>query len=350
LEGPPVAGGCERVVGIRDTVLETVNQVNPVHTNPLGILHGGVALRWMILAATMAAMRVARGYTVLARLDNVFFLKPVTMGDLAVLTAWVEYVGSSSLELTVVLESERAGGSRHVTTVSHMTMVAVDEFLRPRRVGVCINPRGREEEELYSEAERRRGGRPSREERARRVLDTSPPQPIVPGYALSTHKIVNPEDSLAYSVMDASKLMHLMDELAAITAMKYAGGIVVTASIDATDFYAPIRVGEILSINSALTYVGRSSLEVTVKVLKENIQEGSRSHAATSHFTLVHVGRDGRSVPVERLEPVVAGREDVVREARKRREARMERLSFARDKLERLMPVLSRIKGHGTVE
>lgn len=119
---------CSRKYRVRDTVLESVNQVNPGHTNPLGILHGGVALKWMILAATMTAMRIARGYTVLARLDNVFFLKPVKLGDLAVLTSWVDYIGNSSLELTVALESERSNGERSLTTVSHLTMVAVDEL------------------------------------------------------------------------------------------------------------------------------------------------------------------------------------------------------------------------------
>ncbi|MEB3860068.1 MAG: acyl-CoA thioesterase [Desulfurococcales archaeon] len=338
-------GSCNRILRVRDTVLETVNQVNPSHTNPLGILHGGVALRWMILAATMAAMRVARGYTVLARLDNVFFLKPVTLGDLAVVTSWVEYVGRSSLELTVVLESEKPSGERHVTTVSHLTMVAVDETLRPRSVGACISPQGREEEELYSEAERRREARPSKPERTQRALDTSLPKPLVPGYSLSSHRIANPEDSLAYNVVDASKLMHVMDELAAITAMKYARGIVVTASIDATDFYVPIRVGEILGIHSALTYVGRSSLEVTVKVLKDNIGTGETSHAATSYFTLVHVDREGRSLPVREPRHETSASRDMIEEARRRRAARMERLSFIRNRLEELMPIVSRIRG-----
>ena len=341
-----MARECSKTLRIRDTILESVNQVNPGHTNPLGILHGGVALKWMILAATMTAMRVARVYTVLARLDNVFFLKPVRLGDLAVLTSWVDYIGNSSLELTVVLESERSGGGRHLTTVSHLTMVAVDEFLRPRSVGACISPYGREEEELYSEAEKRRRARPSRDERLKKAGDTSLPTPLSPEYSLATHRIVNPEDSLAYNVMDASKLMHLMDELAAITAMRYARGVAVTASIDATDFYTPIRVGEVLQIASALTYVSRSSVEVTVKVLKENPITGEKAHATTSYFTLVHVDERGRSVPVRPFPGDPGALQGILEEARRRRMVRVERLGFVKTRLEKLVPIIGSLKGN----
>ncbi len=328
---------CRRRLSIRDTVFEAVHLVTPTHTNPLGTLHGGVMLRWIITTATMASMRATRGYTVLAHLDNVFFINPVRQGENVTLTAWIDYAGTTSLDLTVYVESEDPStGDRRLTTASHMTMVHVNNELKPEPHGLCITPADDYEEELYREALIRRRERPSRGERAAAARDVTPPKPLIDDISMTTAKLVNPEDTIAYNVMHAGRLMYLMDELAGMTAMRYSKRVVVTAAVDATDFYSPIWVGDILEINAALTYVGRTSMEITLKAIAETPLTGERRHAATSHFTMVALGSDGRPVEVPKPRKP-ASREELAR-AEARRRLRMKRLTFVKERITAFKP------------
>ncbi|MCE4609880.1 MAG: hypothetical protein F7C36_05845, partial [Desulfurococcales archaeon] len=77
---------CKRELSISDTVIETVRLVTNTHINPLGILHGGTVLKWMVTTGSMSAMRVARGPALLVHMDNVFFINPVRLGKNAVIT------------------------------------------------------------------------------------------------------------------------------------------------------------------------------------------------------------------------------------------------------------------------
>ncbi|MEB3774742.1 MAG: acyl-CoA thioesterase [Desulfurococcales archaeon] len=330
---------CRRVYRIKDTLFETVHHITTTHVNPLGTLHGGVMLRWMVTTATMTSMRVVRGYTVLAGLDNVFFLAPLRLGENAVIHGWVDYAGNSSLEVTLLVEAEDPrSGRRRMTTVSHLTMVSVGEDLRPRSHGVCINPASLDEEELFQQALRRRSSRPSKSVRERMALDLEEPRPLLGWARASTHHLVNPEDTIAYNVMHAGRLLYLMDELAGIVAMKYAKGVTVTGAVDATSFYTPVMVGEVLRLDAALTYVGRSSMEITIKAVKENPLEGVKRHTTTSHFTMVHIGADGRSKPVPSFRPEEEWQVDVLREAELRRRLRLERLRFVKERLSMVRP------------
>ncbi len=332
---------CARQYRIRDTVVETLHQVMPTHTNPLGTLHGGVMLRWMVSTATMAAMRVARGYTVLARMDNVFFINPVHLGDTVAIQAWVDLVGRTSMELTVLVEAESpGGGERRLTTVSHLTMVAIDERLKPRIVPACVIPGDPYEESLAGEAERRRRERRNREERLKALSDLEPPKPLYKEYSYTSYRLVNPEDSIAYNIMHAGRLLYQMDELAAITAMKYSRGIVVTASVDATDFYTPIRVGEVLKVYSALTYIGNTSMEVTLKAITLDPLRGAERHAATSYYTMVHIGPDGRPKSVPRFTPEYPWQGELYKQALARKAERMKALRFIRERLKAFKPPL----------
>ncbi|MCE4601678.1 MAG: acyl-CoA thioesterase [Desulfurococcales archaeon] len=332
---------CSRVASIRDTVFETVYHVATTHTNPLGTLHGGVMLRWMVTTATMASMRATRSYTVLAGMDNVFFLSPLRVGENAVIQAWIDYAGTTSLEVTLLVEAEDpVRGERRMTTVSHMTMVSVGEDLRPKPHGLCIDPQGGYEKELFREALRRRSSRPGRDTREREAKNTDKPKPLIKGIEATTHHLVNPEDTIAYNVMHAGRLLYLMDELAGIVAMKYAKGIVVTGAVDATSFYSPIRVGDILRLDAALSYVGRRSMEVTIKAVTRNPFTGEEKHTTTSYFTMIHLAPDGRSAPVPRFEPVEEWQRGLLKEAEARRRLRLERLEFVRSKLSSMWPRL----------
>src|SRR2546427_10892247 len=83
---------------IADTVVEMVQWVFPEHPGAPGQIHGGRMMEWITQAGTLAAVRVARGHVVLGARDDIDFLHPVRVGQIAILRAQVEDVGAASLE------------------------------------------------------------------------------------------------------------------------------------------------------------------------------------------------------------------------------------------------------------
>src|SRR5262245_63363767 len=120
---------------ITDTTVEMVQFVFPEHAGAPGQIHGGRMMQWITQAGTMAAGRVARGTVGLGAMDDIDFLHPVKVGEIAILRAQVEYVGRSSLEVGVRVWGENvATGTRSVTLNSHLVFASVEERGHPRPV------------------------------------------------------------------------------------------------------------------------------------------------------------------------------------------------------------------------
>src|SRR5438093_10268772 len=127
---------------ITDTVVEMVQWVFPEHAGAPGQIHGGRMMEWITQAGTLTAARVARGHVVLGAMDDIDFLHPVRVGEIAILRAQVEYVGTSSLEVGVRVYAENVStGERAVTLNSHLVFVRVDGGAVPRPVADKIVPR-----------------------------------------------------------------------------------------------------------------------------------------------------------------------------------------------------------------
>ena len=137
------------MLSISDTATEMVNWVFPEHAGAPGQIHGGRMMQWIATCGTIAASRVARGNVLLGAMDDIDFLHPVKVGEVAVLRAQVEYVGRCSLEVGVQVfaESPRTG-ERALTLSSHLVFVKVDGAVRPVPVPQGIVPRGADEEVL----------------------------------------------------------------------------------------------------------------------------------------------------------------------------------------------------------
>lgn len=82
-------------------------------------------------------------------------------------------------------------------------------------------------------------------------------------------------------------LLKLLDQVAYACASRYAGCYVVTLSVDQVLFKQPIHVGELVTFLASVNYVGRSSMEVGIKVVAENIQQRSQRHTNSCYFTMV---------------------------------------------------------------
>jgi acyl-CoA hydrolase len=98
-------------------------------------------------------------------------------------------------------------------------------------------------------------------------------------------------------------LMSLVDQAAAVAAIRHAGGPAVTASIDRVDFRERIPVGALVTCVGMVDYVGNSSMEITVEVYAENASTGERRHTHTAHVVFVAIDDRGRPMRVPRLIP-----------------------------------------------
>jgi len=97
-------------------------------------------------------------------------------------------------------------------------------------------------------------------------------------------------------------LMALVDQAAAVAAIRHAGGAV-TASIDRVDFRERIPVGALVTCSATVDYVGRSSMDITVEVFSETVSTGEKRHTHTAHVVFVAIDDQGKPTRVPQLVP-----------------------------------------------
>ena len=116
--------------------------------------------------------------------------------------------------------------------------------------------------------------------------------------------IVLPGDTNAHDTLFGGLLMKHIDETAAISARRHCRGSVVTASNDGVHFHRPIQRDDIVILESYVCSVGRSSMEIFVKILTENSAGISKRHiAAISFLTFVALDENGKPTEVPLVEP-----------------------------------------------
>lgn len=98
-------------------------------------------------------------------------------------------------------------------------------------------------------------------------------------------------------------VLGMMDKTAAVAAIRHARTSCVTASIDRVDFREPIHLGDLVVMHASVNYVGRTSMEVGVRVEAEDLQTGKRRHTNSCYLTFVAVDRNGRPIEVPDLKP-----------------------------------------------
>lgn len=119
-------------------------------------------------------------------------------------------------------------------------------------------------------------------------------------------------------------LLKYLDEVAYACASRYAGCYVVTLSVDQVIFREPIHVGELVTFLASVNYTGRTSMEVGIKVITENIQERSVRHTNSCFFTMVAVDEQGRPRATPPLNPETPEGLRRQRQAKQRRLIRQE--------------------------
>ena len=120
------------------------------------------------------------------------------------------------------------------------------------------------------------------------------------------HKIVMSQVMLPHQAnvagnVHGGEIMKFMDMAAAAVAMKFSKGNCVTARVDELLFHLPIFVGALVTCTASLVYVGRTSMEVLVRVESEDLESHSGPEKALSaNFTMVCMGKNGRPQAIGR--------------------------------------------------
>lgn len=107
-------------------------------------------------------------------------------------------------------------------------------------------------------------------------------------------KAVFPNTTNHYDTLFGGTAMHMMDEVAFITATRFSRQKMVTVSSDRIDFKIPIPHGTIVELVGRVTHVGNSSLKLRVDVWVEQMYADQREKAITGEFTFVAIGEDKR--------------------------------------------------------
>lgn len=114
---------------------------------------------------------------------------------------------------------------------------------------------------------------------------------------------VFPPDTNTHGTLFGGKLMSYIDDVASLSATRHSHKKVVTASTDSVDFLTPITLDDSVTVESYVVSTGKTSMEVFVKVIAENLLTGKRRIAATSFLTFVALDENKRPIPIPTVVP-----------------------------------------------
>jgi acyl-CoA hydrolase len=136
-------------------------------------------------------------------------------------------------------------------------------------------------------------------------------------------ELVLPGDTNALGTIFGGKVMQWIDIAASVAGMRHSGGNVVTASIDGLTFLTPIHLGEIVRLQAQVNFVGKTSMEIGVRVEAENPKNGAWRYTTKAYLTFVAIDAAGKPRPIRPLR--LENDEDARRssDAEARRQARL---------------------------
>jgi acyl-CoA hydrolase len=164
--------------------------------------------------------------------------------------------------------------------------------------------------------------------------DSPRPSKTADSTAVEMTQLVMPQDANNWGTAFGGRILSWIDIAAAIAAGRHAEGPVVTAAMDDVHFIKPINRGDVVCLKASINYVGRTSMEVGVRV-EGQTWGGQSYHALTAYVTFVAIdGPDGDPRPVGGLTLVSEEDERRHAEATERMERRRERRAQRAERLE----------------
>lgn len=111
-------------------------------------------------------------------------------------------------------------------------------------------------------------------------------------------KAVFPSATNHYDTLFGGTAMHLMDEVAFITATRFSRQVMVTVSSDRIDFTKPIPAGTIIELVGKVVHIGNTSLKVSVDIYIEQMYSDGREKAVSGQFSFVAIDENKKPVKI----------------------------------------------------
>ncbi len=132
-----------------------------------------------------------------------------------------------------------------------------------------------------------------------------------------------PQDANPAGIIHGGVVMKHIDDAAGVVAMRHTRANTVTASIDRLDFHNPAFIGNLLTVKASLNMVGKTSMEIGVRVETENLVTGQIRHTASAYLTFVSLDENFRPRHVPPLELLEEEDKRRNRQAAERRKIRL---------------------------
>lgn len=136
-------------------------------------------------------------------------------------------------------------------------------------------------------------------------------------------ELMQPRHANFAGTVHGGAILSIADNVAYVCAARHAGPNCVTVSVDRVNFREPIRIGELVTFLASVNYVGRSSMEVGIKIMTENLRTGKKQHTNSCYFTMVCLDDQGKPKEVPRLIPETTEEKRRHEEGHKRREQKV---------------------------
>jgi acyl-CoA hydrolase len=148
--------------------------------------------------------------------------------------------------------------------------------------------------------------------------------------ALTMTVLMTPDMANFSGNVHGGSLLKLLDQVAYACAAKYCKNYVVTAALDQVFFRQQVNVGELVTFHARVNYVGRSSMEIGVKVVAEHLHTYEKRHTTSCYFTMVAMDENGKSAEVPRLQLETEAEKRAYAAAELRKQLRQDSLAKSR--------------------
>ncbi|XP_072888230.1 cytosolic acyl coenzyme A thioester hydrolase isoform X2 [Hemitrygon akajei] len=288
--------------------------LRPDDANIAGNVHGGTILKMIEEAGAIISTRHCnsqneeRCVAVLARVERTDFLSPMSIGEVAHVSAVIIYTSKHSVEVQVNVMAENIlNGAKRMT--NRATLWYVPLSVENVNKVVKVPPMQYSSPEQQEEGQKRyEAQKLDRIETKQRNGDIIFPvinvEPYTVGYSQSSLiHLVGPSDCALHNFVQGGVTMKLMDEVAGIVAARHCKTNIVTASVDAINFHQKIEKGSVITVSGRMTFSSNKSMEIEVFVDVDHFLKTptERAHAVTAFFTYVSLDKDGKALPIPTL-------------------------------------------------
>lgn len=296
------------------STLQICRLMRPDDANIVGNVHGGIILKMIEEAGCIIGTRHCntqvgdRCVAALVRVEKTEFLSPMSIGEVAHVTAEITYTSTHSLEVQVKVMAENIlTGKSKLSSKAALWYVpcSLNNVEKILEVPPIKYTSAEQEEEGRKRYEAQKMERMETKAKIEEAVSSAPnpEQHTVQFSQSSLIHLVGPSDCTLHDYVHGGVTMKLMDEVAGIVAARHCNTNIVTASVDAINFHRKIRKGCVVTVTGRLTFTSNRSMEIEVLVDAASLmkKEEVKYRAVSAFFTYISLDKDNKPLPVPPL-------------------------------------------------